>query len=154
MNCYNPFDQHLFHIIFPSFRPHIIIIINISIIVFNIQPKSRKFKKNILLYLAHIKNLWYICNEFEQQITMTVNEIKKLFENNQMTEGFSELSDVIDIANHVNVKTLIDEDEMNYYCVIDVAELANSTIDNDTIFEMVTNGWTLSKNKKNLIKFC
>ena len=62
---------------------------------------------------------------------MTVNEIKKLFENNQMTEGFSALSDVIDIA-----------------------ELANSTIDNDTIFEMVTNGWVLSKNKKNLIKFC
>ena len=85
---------------------------------------------------------------------MTVNEIKKLFENNQMTEGFSALSDVIDIANHVNVKTLIDEDEMNYYCVVDIAELANSTIDNDTIFEMVTNGWTLSKNKKNLIKFC
>ena len=85
---------------------------------------------------------------------MTVNEIKKLFENNQMTEGFSALSDVIDIAKHVNVKTLIDEDEMNYYCVIDIAELANSTIDNDTIFEMVTNGWVLSKNKKNLIKFC
>ena len=38
--------------------------------------------------------------------------------------------------------------------MIDIAELANSTIDNDTIFEMVTNGWTLSKNKKNLIKFC
>lgn len=85
---------------------------------------------------------------------MTVNEIKKLFENNQMTEGFSALSDVIDIAKHVDVKTLIDEDEMNYYCVIDIAELANSTIDNDTIFEMVTNGWVLSKNKKNLIKFC
>lgn len=85
---------------------------------------------------------------------MTVNEIKKLFENNQMTEGFSALSDVIDIAKHVNVKTLIDEDEMNYYCVIDIAELANSTIDDDTIFEMVTNGWALSKNKKNLIKFC
>ena len=85
---------------------------------------------------------------------MTVNEIKKLFENNQMTEGFSALSDVIDIAKHVNVKTLIDEDEMNYYCVIDIAELANSTIDDDTIFEMVTNGWVLSKNKKNLIKFC
>lgn len=85
---------------------------------------------------------------------MTVNEIKKLFENNQMTEGFSALSDVIDIAKHVAVKTLIDEDEMNYYCVIDIAELANSTIDNDTIFEMVTNGWVLSKNKKNLIKFC
>ena len=85
---------------------------------------------------------------------MTVNEIKTLFENNQMTEGFSALSDVIDIAKHVDVKTLIDEDEMNYYCVIDIAELANSTIDNDTIFEMVTNGWVLSKNKKNLIKFC
>ena len=85
---------------------------------------------------------------------MTVNEIKKLFENNQMTEGFSALSDVIDIAKHVDIKTLIDEDEMNYYCVIDIAELANSTIDNDTIFEMVTNGWVLSKNKKNLIKFC
>ena len=85
---------------------------------------------------------------------MTVNEIKKLFENNQMTEGFSALSDVIDIAKHVNVKTLIDEDEINYYCVIDIAELANSTIDDDTIFEMVTNGWALSKNKKNLIKFC
>ena len=85
---------------------------------------------------------------------MTVNEIKKLFENNQMTEGFSALSDVIDIAKHVDEKTLIDEDEMNYYCVIDIAELANSTIDNDTIFEMVTNGWVLSKNKKNLIKFC
>ena len=85
---------------------------------------------------------------------MTVNEIKKLFENNQMTEGFYALSDVIDIAKHVDIKTLIDEDEMNYYCVIDIAELANSTIDNDTIFEMVTNGWVLSKNKKNLIKFC
>lgn len=85
---------------------------------------------------------------------MTVNEIKKLFENNQMTEGFSALSDVIDIAKHVGIKTLIDEDEMNYYCVIDIAELANSTIDNDTIFEMVTNGWVLSENKKNLIKFC
>ena len=85
---------------------------------------------------------------------MTVNEIKKLFENNQMTVGFSALSDVIDIAKHVNVKTLIDEAEMNYYCVIDIAELANRTIDDDTIFEMVTNGWMLSKNKKNLIKFC
>ena len=85
---------------------------------------------------------------------MTVNEIKKLFENNQMTEGFSALSDVIDIAKHVDIKTLIDEDEMNYYCVIDIAELANSTIDNDTIFEMVTNGWVLSKNKKKtLIEF-
>ena len=60
---------------------------------------------------------------------------------------------MVDIMRYVNVDSGIKESGLEYYSKINLLELSKSEIPDDIIYEMVDNGWILSKDKKYIENF-
>lgn len=84
---------------------------------------------------------------------MTTNQIKQLFNNNP-NKGDITLSDIVDLAQKINIEGKLDKETLNYYYCVDILALAKANIEDDVIYNMVNQGWELSKDKKKIVKFC
>ena len=99
-----------------------------------------------------LKSFWYICNVLKKY-TVKSSEIRKLFEGNEKIIGDADTEILIEIAQRVVLETKITEDEMSYYFKVSIMDLASSGVDDETLENMKDDGWILSKDKMNLIKY-
>lgn len=83
----------------------------------------------------------------------SVQELIDIFKNAKRTDSQPELSVLSDIINNVELYSGVEDNGIDYYFKIKLSELSQSEISEKTIYEMVENGWVLSKDKKYLENF-
>lgn len=83
---------------------------------------------------------------------MVVKEIRELFKGNKITNYIPSLSDMLAITKYVTVDTQPYNEGAEYLFKIDIIELSKSGIEDDTLNNMVLDGWGLSKDMKSIIK--
>lgn len=86
---------------------------------------------------------------------ITIGDLRKLFLN-PMKDGarIDNVSDIFNIGRYVQVFNRMDREKQEYYLEINLKELSESNIDEDTIHEMVEQGWKLSKDGSSIINIC
>lgn len=84
---------------------------------------------------------------------LTTNQLITLFSKSKKKDSPPEMSSMVDIMRYVNVDSGIKESGLEYYSKINLLELSKSEIPDDIIYEMVDNGWILSKDKKYIENF-
>jgi len=84
---------------------------------------------------------------------LTTNQLITLFSKSKKKDNPPEMSSMVDIMRYVNVDSGIKESGLEYYSKINLLELSKSEIPDDIIYEMVDNGWILSKDKKYIENF-
>lgn len=84
---------------------------------------------------------------------LTTNQLITLFSKSKKKDSPPEMSSMVDIMRYVNVGSGIKESGLEYYSKINLLELSKSEIPDDIIYEMVDNGWILSKDKKYIENF-
>jgi len=95
-----------------------------------------------------------IFKKSEIQFAMfTVQELIDIFKNAKRNNTTPELSVLSDIINNVEIYSGVEDNGVDYYFKIKLSELSQSEISDKTIYEMVENGWVLSKDKKYIENF-
>ena len=84
---------------------------------------------------------------------MNTNQLRQLFSDSG-NDTILEMNDVVELGQHVKIDTKIDKSTLNYYYSIDIMTLAKSGINDDMIYDMINNGWTLNKSKTEIVKYC
>ena len=84
---------------------------------------------------------------------LTTNQLITLFSKSKKKDNPPEMSSMVDIMRYVNVDSGIKESGLKYYAKIILLELSKSDIPDNIIYEMVDNGWILSKDKKYIENF-
>lgn len=85
---------------------------------------------------------------------MTTNRLIQIFSRPQEANGIPEASLISEIMKHVEIDVGMDSDGETYCYCINVLDLSKSDISDDTIYEMVNTGWTISDNRKKVLFFC
>lgn len=84
---------------------------------------------------------------------LTTNQLITLFSKAKKKDNPPEMSSMVDIMRYVDVNSGIRDNGIEYYSKINLLELSKSEIPDDIIYEMVDNGWILSKDKKYIENF-
>ena len=91
--------------------------------------------------------------KMKKLVMLTVQELIDIFKNSKMTDSPPEPSSLSKVMDYVDIDTGVDESGLNYYFRIKLSELSKSEISNEIIYDMVENGWILSKDKKYVENF-
>lgn len=83
---------------------------------------------------------------------MTSGQIRELFLKGTTESKKCKICDFVDVAKYVSPKLELDDNEIDYILSIDILELAKKCTDDDVIYNMLDMGWSLSKDKKLLVK--
>lgn len=87
------------------------------------------------------------------QKKMNTNQLRKLFSESK-NDATVKISDISDISKHVKVNVCMDSSTYDYYFSAKINDLAKYVTDDDIIYSMVKNGWCLSKDKNEVVKYC
>lgn len=84
----------------------------------------------------------------------TTSKIIGLFSNVKDNPDHSnpETSLLSELVKHVKIESGMEETSMSYFCKVSVLELSKSDISDDVVYQMLDNGWVLTKDRKFLKK--
>jgi len=81
---------------------------------------------------------------------MSTKEIINLFSKNEARENVPSTETLSELTRRFNLQYTVDEDGLSYLCRVPVLDLNKSDLPDETINNMLKEGWSLSKDRKYL----
>lgn len=82
---------------------------------------------------------------------LTTNQLIKIFSHVKNNSDVSlDMSFIVDLSKYVKIDIDMTDSKTGYMSKINLLELSKSEIPDDMVYELVNNGWKLSKDKKNI----
>ena len=82
---------------------------------------------------------------------LKTNQLIQLFSKNNRNENISQQPDIysmVNIMSYVNVETGIESNGIDYFSKINILELSKSEMPDETLHNMIEDGWFVTKDKK------
>lgn len=84
---------------------------------------------------------------------MVLEDLKNALKGNELTATQIPATAVGNIMRYVDVKVMMDRTTMEYYYVIDVAELLESDMPKEDLDDLKEEGWSFSEDGKEIILY-
>ena len=84
---------------------------------------------------------------------LTLEEIESAFQGTKPMSGQISMASLSTLSKFTAISLGIDENSFDYYYSLDVDKLAKSIADKDCLQDLVNDGWSLSKDKTQIIKY-
>lgn len=83
----------------------------------------------------------------------TTKQLVNLFSNSKTKDTVPETSLIVEIMKYVNINIFMDGESMAYSYRINLFDLSKSGIPDETIYMMIDDGWSLTKDRKFIENF-